>query len=64
MSGPCVSPEPKQGRWLYYEGLSFLPDRIPEAVERIRIAADMLEKQHFASSATLLANILAEDGPN
>ncbi len=53
--------EPKQGRWLYYEGLSFLPDRIPEAVERIRIAADMLEKQHFAPRLRL-ANILAEDG--
>lgn len=53
--------DPDQGRWVYYKGLSHLPDQIPLALPSLKTAADLLDKQTFAPRLRL-ANVLAEDG--
>jgi len=53
--------EPKVGKWVYYDGLTYLPDDKESAITRIKEAADMLDSDSFAPRLRL-ANILSEDG--
>lgn len=53
--------EPEVGKWIYYDGLTYLPDDKESAIERIKEAADMLNSDSFAPRLRL-ANILSEDG--
>lgn len=53
--------DPKVGKWVYFEGLTFLPDDKKSAIASIEKAADMLDKDSYAPRLRL-ANILSEDG--
>ncbi|MDG1890911.1 MAG: tetratricopeptide repeat protein [Verrucomicrobiota bacterium] len=59
--GHASSLAPKAGKWSYYDGLTYLPDNIPEAVARITLAADALDTISYAPRLRL-ANILSGDG--
>ncbi len=53
--------EPKEGKWIYFQGLTFLPEDINNAIPLIEKAADLLDKESYAPRLRL-ANILSEDG--
>jgi tetratricopeptide (TPR) repeat protein len=53
--------EPKNGKWIYLKGLTYLPENIESAIPLIEEAADLLDSQNYAPRLRL-ANILSEDG--
>ena len=53
--------QPKDGKWIYFHGLTFLPENIEAATPLIEKAADLLDTETYAPRLRL-ANILSEDG--
>lgn len=53
--------EPENGKWIYLEGLTFLPENIEKAIPLIEEAANLLDLKNYAPRLRL-ANILSEDG--
>jgi tetratricopeptide (TPR) repeat protein len=53
--------DPNEGKWLYFNGLTYLPGKIESAIPLIAGAADLLDSQTYAPRLRL-ANILSEDG--